>query len=67
MILVTKEKWDRIPNDYKGVWKRSIKENGWQKDLPESYIGKRTVLSGCITDEAGCTLLTEGAHFEIVE
>lgn len=65
MIQVTKEKWDKIPNDAKGKWDRSLKENGWQPDLPEEFIGKRTVMSGCISDEIG-TLLTEGVHFEIV-
>ena len=66
MITVTKEKWNRIPADYKGKWERSIKDNGWQPDLPEEYIGKRTVLSGCVSDEIG-SLLTEDIHFAIVD
>lgn len=66
MIKVTNEEWNNIPKDYKGRWERYIKDNGWQPDLPEEYIGKRTVLSGCISDEIGA-LLTEGVHFEIVE
>lgn len=65
MINISKEKWDKIPNDYKGKWTREIKENGWQPDLPEEYIGKRTVMSGCISDEIG-SLLTEGVHFIII-
>lgn len=65
MIKVTQEKWDSISNDYKGMWTRKIKDNGWQRDLPEEYIGKRTVMSGCISDEIG-SLLTESVHFEIV-
>lgn len=65
MISVTQEKWNNIPKDYKGIWKREVKDNGWQPDLPEEHIGKRTVLSGCISPEIG-SLLTEGVHFEIV-
>lgn len=66
MIQATQKQWDKIPNDYKGRWDRSIKENGWQPDLPEEYIDKRTVLSGCISDKIG-SLLTEGFHFEIAK
>jgi len=65
MIEVTKEQWDKISKDYKGQWTREIKENGWQPDLPEEYIGKKTVMSGCISNEIG-SLLTEGAHFVII-
>lgn len=65
MIKVTKKEWEGIPECYKGKWERQIKDNGWQPDLPEEYIGKRTVLSGCISSELG-SLLTEGFHFEIV-
>lgn len=66
MIKVTKSKWDKLPDSCKGKWTREIKDNGWQPDLPEDYIDKRTVMSGCISDEIGA-LLTEGVHFEIVE
>lgn len=66
MIKVSKREWNKIPSDYKGKWTRKIKSNGWQPDLPEEYIGKRTVLSGCISDEIG-SLLTEGVHFEITQ
>lgn len=55
MIKVSKEKWSKISNDYKGKWSR--------KDTPE-YIGKKTVLSGCISEERG-KLYVEGVHFEI--
>lgn len=64
MIKISKEKWDSIPNDYKGKWEEWHKS--WQKDLPERFIGKRTVMSGCISDEIGI-LLTEGEDFEIVD
>jgi hypothetical protein len=67
MIKVTRKQWDSIPKDYKGIWEKWIKENGWQPDLPEEYIGKRTVFEGCITDHASITLLTEGIHFIIVD
>lgn len=66
MIKVNKEQWDNISNDYKGIWEQWIIDGGWQSDLPKNYIGKRTVLSGCISDEIG-SLLTEGTHFIIIE
>ncbi|PIJ95617.1 hypothetical protein [Lysinibacillus sphaericus] len=66
MIEVTKKEWNKIPYGYKGQWERQIKDNGWQPDLPEEYIGKRTVLSGCISDEIGA-LLTEDIHFKIID
>lgn len=63
MIKVTKEEWNNIHSDYKGKWDESIKL--WQPNLPDEYIGKRTVLSGCISSELG-GLLTEGIHFQII-
>lgn len=66
MIKVSKKEWNKISSDYKGIWTRELKENGWQPNLPEEYIGKRTVMSGCISEEIG-SLLTEGVHFEIIE
>lgn len=66
MIKISKKEWDKIPNDYKGRWTKELKTNGWQPNLPDEYIGKRTVLSGCISNEIGC-LLTENIHFKIVE
>ena len=65
MIEVTKKEWSKIPECYKGEWTRDLKDNGWQPDLSEEYIGKRAVMSGCISDELG-SLLTEGSHFIIV-
>lgn len=56
MIKVSIEKWNKIHNDYKGVWCRA--------DVPE-YIGKKTVSSGCISEEIG-SLLIEDVHFVIV-
>lgn len=64
MIKVTKKQWDNISNDYKGKWERWHKDGGWQPDLPENYIGKKTVMSGCVSKEIG-SLLTEGIHFII--
>ena len=57
MIKVTIEKWNRISRDFKGIWSRS--------DNPE-LIGRKTVLSGCISEEKG-SLFIEGVHFEIVQ
>jgi hypothetical protein len=65
MIIVTKQQWNEISKDYKGRWEKAVKENGWQPDLPEEFIGKRTINSGCISTEKGA-LLTEGIHFEIM-
>lgn len=67
LIRITKEKWDQIPNDYKGKWDEWIRTQGYQPNLPDEYIGKRTVFEGCITDHAGTALLTEGIHFIIEE
>lgn len=66
MIEVTREQWDRIPNDYKGKWTQDLIDNGWQPDLPVEYVGRRNVASGSISDEIG-SLLTEGIHFVIVD
>ena len=64
MLRITKKQWDTIPEDYKGRWERWVKDNGWQPDLPEEYIGKRTLLH--YDNNNGTVLLTEGIHFEIV-
>lgn len=57
MIKVSREKWNKIHNDYKGVWSRA--------DVPE-YVGKKTVMSGSIGEEIG-SLLIESIHFVIVD
>lgn len=57
MIKVSKEKWDKIPTDYKGTWQDYYNEH------PE-WIGKRVVMSACISNEYG-KLLIEGVHFVI--
>ena len=58
MLKITKEQWKAIPNDYKGIW------TGYNNEKPE-WIGKKTVLEGCIINEASTALLIEGVHFEI--
>lgn len=63
MIEITKEQWNNIHSDYKGKWEESIRL--WQPDLPVEYIGKRTVMSGCISNKLS-GLLTEDIHFKIV-
>jgi len=65
MLQITKKEWENIPSDYKGVWERWIKDNGWQPDLPENYIDKRTLLH--YDNNSGTVLLTEGIHFAIVD
>lgn len=55
MYEITKEQWEKIPNDYKGydIWDKSTK----------------TVFEGAIpgnNGKGGCTLLFEGKHFIIV-
>lgn len=59
MIEVTKERWDAIDDDYKGLW------HDYYGDHPE-WLGKRVVMSGCIADGLG-ELLIEDVHFVIVE
>lgn len=63
MIKVSKEKWDNICSDYKSVWEDWHLE--YDKNIPKEFLGKRCVMSGCISDKLG-SLLTEGTHFEIV-
>ena len=63
MIKVTQEQYNKISNDYKGEWSQS--SVNFRGDIPKDYIGRKTVMSGCISKEQG-SLLTEGIHFEIV-
>ena len=65
MLRITKKQWVTIPEDYKGKWERWVKDSGWQPDLPEEYIGKRTLLD--YNNNSGTVLLTEGIHFIIVD
>lgn len=60
MIEISKDKWDAIPEDYKGIWQDYYNEH------PE-WIGKKIVMSGCFADpkELG-KLLIEGVHFIIL-
>lgn len=58
MIQITKEKWNTIGNDYKGEWMN------YYGDHPE-WLGKKVVMSGCISDELG-KLFIESVDFEIV-
>lgn len=61
MIKITQEKWDSIHNDYKGV----VEDHLWNRQNKPELIGKKTVLSGCVSREIG-SLLFEGLHFEII-
>lgn len=60
MYHIKKEDWDKIPADYKGEWQN------YHDDHPE-WIGKRVVMSGCITHNANelGKLFIEGVHFVI--
>ena len=57
MIKVSREKWDSICTDYKGVY------HDYYNEKPE-LIGRKVVMSGCISNEPG-KLLIEGVHFII--
>lgn len=58
MKQITKSEWNKIPNDYKGIY------HDYQGHFPQ-YEGRRDWLT---MDETGATvLLIEGAGFEIIE
>jgi hypothetical protein len=59
MIKISKEEWNKIPNDYKSKWTES--DFAWRNDIPKEYLGKRTMMN----DKS--QLLTEGFQFEIVD
>jgi hypothetical protein len=65
IIKLSRAQWEAIPDCYKGKWDDWIRTKGFQPDLPDEFIGKRTVFEGCINDHAGTALLTEGIHFVI--
>ena len=58
MQIISKEKFDKIDRDYKGVWQ------DYYGDHPE-WKGRRTVMSGCISNDPNelGKLLIEGVHF----
>lgn len=60
MIKVSKDTWDKIHTDYKGVWQN------YHDDHPE-WIDRKVVMSTCITGNPNekCSLLVEGVHFVI--
>ena len=58
-IVVSKDKWNSIPSDYKGEY---LDYDGLYPELE----GRRTVLGGCIYPHLGSSLLIEGSHFIIV-
>lgn len=60
MIKVSKEKWNSICKDYKGVWHDYLNEK------PE-WIGRKVVMEGCINKNSKepTSLLIEGVHFII--
>jgi hypothetical protein len=62
MITISKAEYDKIHNDYKGIF------HDYHGDRPE-WKGRRTVMSTCITHNPNeiCSLLIEGVHFAIKE
>lgn len=62
MIKISKDKWNKISKDYKGEWDKNIVN---YHKLPNEFIGKKTVLEGCLIKETSTRLLTEGIHFII--
>ena len=63
MYKITKQEWDKIPNDFKGKWDEDVVN---YLDLDKSYIGKKTILEGCLTNTPKTNVLTEDIHFIIV-
>lgn len=61
MIKVSKEKWNSICNDFKGIW------HDFWGDHPE-WKGRKIVLRGAVENncEHGTQLLIENEHFIIV-
>lgn len=57
-LVITKDKWNSIPIDYRGTY---IDYDGHFPELA----GRRTVLAGCIRYNGGSTMLIEGVHFII--
>lgn len=60
MLKVSKTEWEKIPNDYKGIWQ------DYHGDHPE-WKGRKVVMSTCLTNKPDelCSLLVEGVHFII--
>ena len=63
MIIISKKEWERKSKDYKGAWTKDSYPIV-KKELPESYIGKRTCLYN--DGKKGTCLITEGVHFNII-
>ena len=62
MIKVSKQKWESICDEYKGIW-----QDYWG-EKPE-WKGRKIVFAGCIDKNAtnGTALLIENEHFIITE
>lgn len=58
MIKISKDKWNSISKDYKSTWK------DYNNEKPE-WVGRKTVLAGCVDAKEGTKLLVEGVHFII--
>ena len=64
MLMVTEENFNKISRDYRGEWTESV--INYRGDVSKKWIGRKTVLEGCLTGKASSRLLTEGIHFKIV-
>ena len=58
MIKITRYEWNKIPNDYKGIFE------DYQGNAPELE-GKQTWLTWL--EGEGTSLIFEGIHFEIID
>lgn len=63
MRKLTKEEYEGIHPDRRGVWTTERTDLKDWETKRHKYVGKRTMMSG----DGTCTLLIEGMHFEIVD
>ena len=58
MKTITRNEWNKIPNDYKGIFV------DYQGNAPH-LVGKQTWLTWL--EDEGTSLIFEGIHFEIID
>lgn len=64
MITITKSDYEKLHEDYRGVWATERWDiPGWEQER-EKYMGKHTMLHN---DNGATCLLIEGLGFEIIE
>ena len=64
MLIVTEENFNKISSDYRGEWTESV--INYLGNVSNKWIGRKTVLEGCLTGKSSSRLLTEGVHFRII-